>query len=84
MLAACSPLGSTDNAECDIVAFIQALIPITLDGGVMNKYIASASIFWRDEAIALLITEPFDSTIWHDFFLSCRKTASLRRVKQGP
>jgi len=51
-------LGALFNAEFDLLAFLQVLEAITLDGGVMHKDIRSA--LTSDEAVALVSIEPLD------------------------
>ncbi|BDB24280.1 hypothetical protein CTP10_R16310 [Cupriavidus sp. P-10] len=50
--------------ELDFRAFLQRLVPGTLDFGVMRKEVF-ATVIGRDEAIALLAVEPLHNACRH-------------------
>jgi len=49
------------NVELDWVAFLERLVTVNLNGGIVNEDIGT--IFTTDEAEALCIVEPFDCSL---------------------
>jgi hypothetical protein len=73
-----------DDFELDAVALIQRAKTTAIDRRVMNEHVGA--IILRNEAITLLIIEPFDGTSCHvghppDMGEGCAATAARRRLK---
>ncbi len=66
---------SLHDLELDVVAFLQALVTIALDGAVVHEDIRT--VFAADESVALGVIEPLDLS----FVLSHRPPPSLHREK---
>ena len=49
-----------DDVEFDFIAFLERLVPIQLDRGVVYKYIRP--VFASDKSVALGVVEPLDLT----------------------
>src|SRR4051794_28031482 len=56
-------LGPLLHLELDRLAFLEALVAVHLDGGEVDEDISPVRL--RDEPVALLSVEPFDSTGRH-------------------
>ncbi len=52
------------NVKLNNLSFFEGTVASPLDGGEVHENVFTA--FLLDEAITLLIAEPFDPTDWHD------------------
>ena len=55
-------LGSLDDIELDRIAFFEALVPVKLDGAVVDEDVCGA-IFTAQEAVALGVVEPLNRSL---------------------
>jgi hypothetical protein len=79
--------GSLDDVELDLIALLQALVPLALDGAVMNEDVCPAVA--AEEAVALCIVKPFygalilcqwsDSLTVQSVISACREVKALQR-----
>ena len=60
-------LGSTDDVEGDLLAFLQRTEAVCLDGGVMNENVLTA--LTADESKTLGVVEPLNNALFHTDFL---------------
>lgn len=71
------PFLPLNNVELYLIAFFQTLVPIDLDGAVMDKYVGP--VVSSDKAVTLRIIKPFDLTL----VLSHEPCPSLKQIAVG-
>ena len=67
------------NLKLNLIALIQGLLTIPLNGAEMDKHIFA--VLRRDKTVSLLVAEPLDCSFWHldsFFHKKNRKRESLR------
>src|SRR5204863_6385822 len=63
-LAGLGPLLALLDVERHALAFVEALVPVLLDRGVVHEHVRAATV-GCEEAVALLAVEPLDGAFCH-------------------
>jgi hypothetical protein len=63
-------LGSLDDVELDLIALFEALVPLALNGAVVNEDVRPAVT--AEEAVSLCVVKPF-----YGAFILCQWSNSL-------
>ena len=63
-------LGSLDDVELDLIALFEALVPLALNGAVVNEDVRPAVA--AEEAVSLCVVKPF-----YGAFILCQWSNSL-------